>query len=97
MCGSMNLLAIETSTALGSIAVWKDGDILLRRACPGDPAALGDSPAADQRATLCEAASWLCRPACDRLRCRPRFVHRSARGLCRVAQGLAVSRSIYRS
>jgi tRNA threonylcarbamoyladenosine biosynthesis protein TsaB len=29
----MNLLAIETSTELGSIAVWKDGE-LLRRACP---------------------------------------------------------------
>jgi tRNA A37 threonylcarbamoyladenosine modification protein TsaB len=34
----MNLLAIETSTELGSIAVWKDGE-LLRRACPIDPVA----------------------------------------------------------
>ena len=29
----MNLLAIETSTDLGSIALWRDGDILLR-VCP---------------------------------------------------------------
>ncbi len=29
----MNLLAIETSTELGSIAVWRNGD-LLRRCCP---------------------------------------------------------------
>ena len=29
----MNLLAIETSTELGSIAIWRDG-VLLQRACP---------------------------------------------------------------
>lgn len=29
----MNLLALETSTDLGSIALWRDGDLLLR-ACP---------------------------------------------------------------
>jgi tRNA threonylcarbamoyladenosine biosynthesis protein TsaB len=29
----MNLLAIETSTDLGSIAIWRDGE-LLRRYCP---------------------------------------------------------------
>ncbi|WP_291991706.1 tRNA (adenosine(37)-N6)-threonylcarbamoyltransferase complex dimerization subunit type 1 TsaB [Candidatus Accumulibacter sp. ACC003] len=29
----MNLLAIETSTELGSIAIWRDGE-LLRRRCP---------------------------------------------------------------
>lgn len=29
----MNLLAIETSTDVGSIALWRDGDLLLR-ACP---------------------------------------------------------------
>lgn len=31
----MNLLAIETSTALASIAVWRNGD-LLQRACPAE-------------------------------------------------------------
>ena len=31
----MNLLAIDTSTELGSIAVWRDGDLVTRRCPPG--------------------------------------------------------------
>jgi len=87
----MNLLAIETSTALGSIAVWREGDIL-QRACPTDV-----SHSATLlpliRATMCEARLGFADLHAIAFAAGPGSFT-GLRVACAVAQGLAIAHQL---
>ena len=88
---AMNLLAIETSTELGSIALWREGE-LLRRACPIG-VAHSETLLPLIRATLHEAGLRLADLNAIAFAAGPGSFT-GLRVACGVAQGLAVAHQL---